>query len=162
MTVETGLSESRSRYERLVLPEVLPVELHVWAPERPSFLARKLPKPVRSTMTRYGLWEEPRPLKPSFHLLQVVEVLTRYGWCKGFDFSPTGRMCIRGAQEFLEAAGHVSKVGRAKSVNYMQSALSWSGVDKEFWLWNDEPTNTFEGVAAVLSAASDMARKNGD
>ncbi|MEK8141604.1 hypothetical protein NKH18_00445 [Streptomyces sp. M10(2022)] len=47
-----------------------------------------IPKGIRSAMADLGLWQEPRPLKPSFHLVQVIEVLTRYGWCQSFDFSP--------------------------------------------------------------------------
>ncbi|MET8661422.1 hypothetical protein ACJBCE_36405 [Streptomyces sp. NBUL23] len=113
-------------------------------------------------MADLGLWQEPRPLKPSFHLTQVIEVLTRYGWCQSFDFSPTGRMCIRGAQTFLESTGHVTGIDREKAVNYLQAQLERQGVTMQFWAWNDLPHNTFRGVGATISAASEMARKNGD
>ncbi|MGW7603190.1 DUF6197 family protein [Streptomyces antimycoticus] len=113
-------------------------------------------------MADLGLWVEPRPLKPSFHLVQVLQVLERYGWCQSFDFSPTGKMCIRGAQTFLESTGHVSSIGRGKAVNYLQSALHSQDVDMKFWAWNDLPHNTFAGVRAMISNASDIAQKNGD
>ncbi|EST18037.1 hypothetical protein M878_46060 (plasmid) [Streptomyces roseochromogenus subsp. oscitans DS 12.976] len=101
-------------------------------------------------------------MKPSYHLIQVIEVLTRYGWCQSFDFSPTGRMCIRGAQTFLESTGHVTAIDRGKAVHYLQDQLAHQGVNMRFWEWNDLPCNTFRGVEATISAASDMARKNGD
>ncbi|WP_331762094.1 hypothetical protein [Streptomyces anulatus] len=143
-------------------PAVIPQALAIWAPEPPTWGQRMIPKGIRSAMADLGLWQEPRPLKPSFHLTQVIEVLTRYGWCQTFDFSPTGRMCIRGAQTFLESTGHVTAIGRGKAVNYLQTQLSRQGVTMRFWEWNDLPHNTFRGVEATISAASDMARKNGD
>ncbi len=143
-------------------PDVIPPALAIWAPDPPTWGQRLLPKAVRAGMAELGLWVEPRPLKPSFHLLQVIQVLERYGWCQTFDFSPTGRMCIRGAQEFLESTGRVSPIGRGKAVNYLQSALYHQGADMKFWAWNDLPHNTFEGVRATISHASDIARKNGE
>ncbi|WP_331735810.1 hypothetical protein OG333_37570 (plasmid) [Streptomyces anulatus] len=143
-------------------PAVIPQALAIWAPEPPTWGQRMIPKGIRSAMADLGLWQEPRPLKPSFHLTQVIEVLTRYGWCQSFDFSPTGRMCIRGAQTFLESTGHVTAIDRGKAVNYLQTQLSRQGVTMRFWEWNDLPNNTFRGVEATISAASDMARKSGD
>ncbi|MFF6844731.1 hypothetical protein ACFY8X_39075 [Streptomyces tanashiensis] len=131
-------------------------------PAPPTWGQRMIPRGIRSAMADLGLWQEPRPLKPSYHLAQVIEVLARYGWCQTCDFSPTGRMCIRGAQTFLESAGHVTPVDREKAVNYLQSQLAVQGVNMAFWQWNDLSTNTFQGVEAMISAASDMARKNGE
>lgn len=143
-------------------PAVIPQALAIWAPDPPTWGQRMIPKAVRSAMADLGLWQEPRPLKPSYHLAQVIEVLTRYGWCQSFDFSPTGRMCIRGAQTFLESTGHVTMIDREKSVYYLQSQLARQGVDMDFWQWNDLSSNTFRGVEAIISAASDLARKNGE
>ncbi|WP_239481915.1 hypothetical protein [Streptomyces sp. CS014] len=143
-------------------PAKIPPALAAWAPDPPTWGQRMIPKGVRSAMSDLGLWQEPRPLKPSFHLTQVIEVLTRYGWCQSFDFSPTGRMCIRGAQSFLESTGHVTAIDREKAVNYLQIQLSRQGVNMRFWEWNDLSHNTFRGVEATISAASDMARMNGD
>ncbi|MFK0202096.1 DUF6197 family protein [Streptomyces lavendulae] len=166
----TGPAPKAGRFPRtttppapaLAPPAVIPPALEIWAPDPPTWGQRLIPKGVRSAMADLGLWQEPRPLKPSFHLVQVIEVLTRYGWCQSFDFSPTGRMCIRGAQTFLESTGHVTTIDRGKAVNYLQSQLARQGMNMRFWEWNDLSSNTFRGVEATISAASDMARKNGD
>lgn len=154
--------ESHTRATVLAPPAVIPPALEIWAPDPPTWGQRLLPKALRAAMADLGLWQEPRPLKPSYHLAQVIEVLHRYGWCKDFDFSPTGRMCIRGAQTFLESTGHVTTVDRDKAVNYLQSQLGRQGVNMPFWGWNDLPHITFKDAEATISAASDMARKNGD
>ncbi|MFD3908863.1 hypothetical protein ACFXOL_20875 [Streptomyces californicus] len=146
----------------LAPPAVIPPPLETWAPDPPTWGQRMIPKKIRSAMADLGLWQEPRPLKPSYHLTQVIEVLTRYGWCQSFDFSPTGRMCIRGAQTFLESTGHVTAIDREKAVNYLQTQLQRQGVNMQFWAWNDLPRNTFRGVEATISAASDLARRNGE
>lgn len=146
----------------LAPPAVIPESLSIWAPDPPTWGQRLIPKALRSGMADLGLWQEPRPLKPSFHLVQVIQVLERYGWCQSFDFSPTGRMCIRGAQTFLQSTGHVSEIGRGKAVNYLQSALRRQGVEMRFWEWNDLSHNTFQGVRATISSASDLARMNGE
>ncbi|GAA2770323.1 hypothetical protein GCM10019017_10190 [Streptomyces showdoensis] len=143
-------------------PHRLHVPLPTLAPDPPTWGQRLIPKGVRSAMADLGLWQEPRPLKPSYHLAQVIEVLTRYGWGQSFDFSPTGRMCIRGAQTFLESTGHVTAIDRGKAVNYLQTQLARQGVEMEFWAWNDLSGNTFQGVEAMISAASGLARKNGE
>lgn len=156
------LQQGPSPSPRLAPPEVIPPALAIWAPDPPTWGQRLIPKMVRAGMADLGLWVEPRPLKPSFHLVQVIQVLERYGWCQSFDFSPTGKMCIRGAQTFLESTGHVSPIGRGKAVNYLQSALHQQDVDMTFWAWNDLSHNTFEGVRAMISHASDIARKNGE
>jgi hypothetical protein len=158
----TNAPSMRPPSPRLAPPVVIPPALAIWAPDPPTWGQRMIPKAVRSAMADLGLWVEPRPLKPSFHLVQVIEVLTRYGWCQSFDFSPTGRMCVRGAQTFLESTGHVTTIDRGKAVNYLQSQLAHQGVNMRFWEWNDLSSNTFRGVEATISAASDMARKNGD
>ena len=47
-------------------------------------------------------------------------------------------------------------------MNYLQTQLARQGVNVRFWEWNDLSSNTFRGVEATISAASDLARKNGD
>lgn len=68
------------------------------APDWPSRWHLLVPAALRNTAAALGLWQNPVPLRPSDHLTQTLAVLERYGWCKSLDFSPTGRMCIRGAQ----------------------------------------------------------------
>ncbi|MFD9249491.1 DUF6197 family protein [Streptomyces bottropensis] len=132
------------------------------APDRPSRLHQLLPRGARNLMAAWGWWQNPTPLIPSDHLAQTLAVLERYGWCRSLDFSPTGRMCIRGAQTFLEYTGHVTPAGRARSVDYMQQTLHEHGVHEPFFAWNDHTDRTFPQVTYLISHAAAAARKNGE
>ncbi|MGV9891718.1 DUF6197 family protein [Streptomyces sp. NPDC003395] len=132
------------------------------APERPSRLHQLLPRSVRQLLADWGWWQNPVPLKPSDHLTQTLAVLERYGWCRSLDFSPTGRMCIRGAQTLLEHTGHVTPHARERAVAYMQQSLQEHGIHMPFFAWNDLPTRTFPQVKHLLTHAATAARKNGE
>lgn len=67
-------------------------------PTAPPWHHRLLPAALRRAMAGLGWWQNPAPQRPSTHLAQVSDVIRTYGWCQSLDFSPTGRMCIRGAQ----------------------------------------------------------------
>ena len=101
------------------------------------------------------------PLLALAHLIQVIEVLTRYGWCQSFDFSPPDACALGVPRLFLESTGHVTTIDRGKAANYLQTQLSRQGVNMRFWEWNDLSHITFRGVEATGYAASDLARKNG-
>lgn len=132
------------------------------APAYPSLAHRLLPKAVRRTLVSLGMWQDPTPLKPSAHLLQVHQVLTHYGWAQSLDFSPTGRMCIRGAQQFLETTGHVTPHDRERAVDYMQQTLQEHGVHLPFFAWNDLPGRPFQAVERLLNDSATAARTNGE
>jgi hypothetical protein len=113
-------------------------------------------------MAAWGWWQNPTPLIPSDHLTQTLAVLERYGWCRSLDFSPTGRMCIRGAQTFLECTGHVTPAARARSVDYMQQTLHEHGIHTPFFAWNDYTDRTFPQVTYLITQSAAAARKNGE
>ncbi|MER6092431.1 DUF6197 family protein [Streptomyces bluensis] len=132
------------------------------APEYPSRLHQLIPRGARNLMAAWGWWQNPTPLKPSDHLAQTLAVLDRYGWCRSLDFSPTGRMCIRGAQTFLEHTGHVTPAARARAVDYMQQTLQEHGIHEPFFAWNDPPERTFPEVKTLITQSIAAARKNGE
>lgn len=132
------------------------------APEWPSRLHLLIPRSVRQLLADWGWWQNPIPLRPSDHLTQTLAVLERYGWAKSLDFSPTGRMCIRGAQTLLEHTGHVTPAARERAVAYMQQTLQEHGIHMPFFAWNDLPTRTFPQVKHLLTHAATTARKNGE
>lgn len=132
------------------------------APDLPSLTHRLLPRSIRNSMAALGWWQNPIPQPPSAHLEQTLAVLGRYGWCRSLDFSPTGRMCIRGAQTLLEHTGHVTPAGRARAVDYMQQTLAEAGVHTPFFAWNDYTGRTFVQVNALITRSADAARKNGE
>jgi hypothetical protein len=113
-------------------------------------------------MEALGWWQNPTPQPPSTHLAQVLAALEKYGWCKSLDVSPTGRMCIRGAQTMLQRAGHVTEHDRAKAVHYLQLSLHEIGVEQPFFHWNDFPERTFPQVQQRLNRAIHLARTNGE
>ncbi|MEU9578811.1 DUF6197 family protein [Streptomyces chilikensis] len=123
---------------------------------------RLIPKTVRDLMAGLGWWQNPEPQRPSVHLLQVKDALTRYGWTKSLDYSPAGGMCIRGAQNLLEHTGHVTAHGRGRAEHHMQTVLTKNGIDMPFYAWNDLPTTTFPHVTNLLVSASYLARANGE
>lgn len=139
-----------------VLPEAPP------APDWPTWGQRLMPQSLRHTLTALGMWDDPTPQPPSLHLQQTLNVLHRYGWCKSLDFSPTGRLCIRGAQSLLEKTGHVTPDSRARSVQHMQHVLSAAGIDLDFFAWNDLPSTTPQHIETLLTKASHRARANGE
>ncbi|CQR59280.1 DUF6197 family protein [Streptomyces leeuwenhoekii] len=141
-------------------PDPLPVPPA--APDRPSRLHQLIPRSARNLMAAWGWWQNPTPLPPSAHLDQTLAVLERYGWCRSLDFSPTGRMCIRGAQTFLEYTGHVTPHARARAVHYMQHSLWADGINMPFYAWNDLPTRTFPQVQTLITVSAATARKNGE
>ncbi|MFM9780452.1 DUF6197 family protein [Streptomyces scabiei] len=132
------------------------------APDRPSRLHQLIPRSVRDLMADWGWWQNPTPLKPSDHLAQTLAVLERYGWCRSLDFSPTGRMCIRGAQTFLEYTGHVTPDARARAVAYLQQTLHEHGVHEPFHAWNDHTDRTFPQVTRLITTSITSARANGE
>jgi hypothetical protein len=113
-------------------------------------------------MASLGWWQNPVPLGPSAHLEQTIAVLERYGWGKSLDFSPTGRMCIRGAQTLLEYTGHVTSAARHRAVAYMQHTLAQDGTDMPFFAWNDLPERTWPQVENLLVTAASCARTRGE
>jgi hypothetical protein len=113
-------------------------------------------------MAGLGWWQDPVPQKPSVHLNQVREALTRYGWCTSLDVAPTGRMCIRGAQSMLERHGHVTPAARARAEHYMQQTLHRDGIHMPLFAWNDLPERTFPEVENLLVTAAYQARANGE
>jgi len=131
-------------------------------PAAPSWSERLLPRPVRELLADLGWWTNPTPQPPSRHLLQVRDTLTRYGWCQTADLSPTGRMCIRGAQHLLERTGHVTPTARTRAVGYLEQVLRTDGVQMSFFAWNDLPDNTPDTVIRVLDQAANLAARNGD
>ncbi|MDX3532593.1 hypothetical protein P1P75_40930 [Streptomyces sp. ID05-39B] len=138
-------------------PLVLPV-----APDYPSRLHLLIPAGVRNLLADWGWWQNPIPLIPSDHLTQTLAVLERYGWARSLDFSPTGRMCIRGAQTLLETTGHVTPASRARAVDYMQQTLQEHGVHEQFHAWNDHTERTFPQVSHLITLSAHTARKNGE
>src|SRR5687768_668011 len=93
-------------------------------PDTPPWSHRLLPATVREALASLGWWTNPVPQKPSGHLHQVLAVLEKYGWCQSLDTTPTGRLCIRGAQNLLQKTGHVTPEARETAVAYMQQALA--------------------------------------
>ncbi|MFD7867333.1 hypothetical protein [Streptomyces sp. NPDC059783] len=132
------------------------------APNWPGWGQRLLPAPIRGLLVDLGMWQDPTPLPPSQHLAQVQAVLTRYGWCRSLDYSPTGRMCIRGAQNLLEKTGHVTPQARARAVDHMQTVLHRHGITMPFHAWNDLPDQQFSNIHAFLTRAAYTARANGE
>lgn len=132
------------------------------APDWPTWTTRILPTPLRALLVDLGMWQDPTPLPPSQHLKQTLAVLTRYGWCRSLDYSPTGGMCIRGAQNLLEKTGHVTPQARDRAVHYMQQTLRQAGITMQYFAWNDLPDQQFSSVETLLTTASRTARKNGE
>ncbi|MFD8469088.1 hypothetical protein ACFV10_28770 [Streptomyces cyaneofuscatus] len=132
------------------------------APEWPTWGQRILPAPIRGLLVDLGMWQDPTPLPPSGHLTQTLAVLDRYGWCRSLDYSPTGRMCIRGAQNLLEKTGHVTPHARARAVDHMQTVLARHGVTMPFHAWNDLSDQQFSNIQTFLTRAAYTARANGE
>jgi hypothetical protein len=132
------------------------------APDWPTRWHLLVPRGVRNLAEAWGLWQNPTPLIPSDHLAQTLAVLERYGWARSLDFSPTGRMCIRGAQTLLEHTGHVTPAARARAVDYMQQTLREHGVHEPFHAWNDHTGRTFPQVSHLITLSANAARKNGE
>ncbi|WP_369211777.1 DUF6197 family protein, partial [Streptomyces flavofungini] len=128
----------------------------------PSWSHRLLPRSVRAVLADLGWWQDPAPQRPSAHLEQVLAVLRRYGWAQSVDVSPTGRMCIRGAQTLLVRTGHATEQSRDRAVQYMQQALHAAGVHMEFFAWNDLPGQEFAAVETLLISAARSAQENGE
>ncbi|MEW2402147.1 hypothetical protein [Streptomyces sp. NPDC046862] len=132
------------------------------SPQAPSWHHRLLPKSVREAMAGLGWWQNPVPQKPSQHLEQTLAVIRRYGWCQSLDFSPTGRVCIRGAQGVLEKTGHVTPTSRERAVAYMQQILTEDGVHMQFFAFNDLPDQDLPTIENLLVKAAYRARANGE
>lgn len=131
-------------------------------PEPPPWGHRFVPARVRELLANLGWWANPAPQPPSTHLEQTLAVIEKYGWCQSLDTSPTGRLCIRGAQNLLEKTGHTTPHAREKAVAYMQQALHQAGVTMQFFTWNDLPDQHLSAVQALIRRAADLARANGE
>ena len=143
-------------------PAPAPLPVPPTAPDWPTRWHLLIPARVRNQLEALGFWQNPTPLIPSDHLTQVAAVLTRYGWGRSLDFSPTGRMCIRGAQTLLERTGHVTPAARARAVDYMQQSLQEHGYHQPFFAWNDHHDRTVQHVNNLLTHAANAARTNGE
>ncbi|WP_422132294.1 DUF6197 family protein [Streptomyces misionensis] len=128
----------------------------------PPWSHRLLPAALRNAMEALGWWQSPAPQPPSIHLAQTLETLRTYGWCKSLDVSPTGRMCIRGAQTLLQRHGHVTEDTRARAIHYLQLSLNEIGIQMPFFAWNDLPNTPFTAVEQRLTRAAHLARTNGE
>lgn len=143
-------------------PAPAPLPVPTTAPDWPSRWHLLIPATLRNQAAALGLWQNPTPLIPSDHLTQTLAVLDRYGWARSLDFSPTGRMCIRGAQTFLQHTGHVTPAARNRAVDYMQQTLREHGVHEPFFAWNDHTNRTFPQVKHLITQSARSARKNGE
>jgi hypothetical protein len=143
-------------------PAAVPARPAPVAPDWPTRWHLLVPRSIRNTAEAWGLWQNPTPLIPSDHLAQTLAVLQRYGWARTLDFSPTGRMCIRGAQTLLEHTGHVTPTSRARAVDYMQQTLREHGAHEPFHAWNDHTDRTFPQVSYLITRSAHAARKNGE
>ncbi|MEW2393050.1 hypothetical protein AB0933_32285 [Streptomyces venezuelae] len=121
-----------------------------------------MPATVRNALAGLGMWHNPTPQPPSVHLLQTLAVIQHYGNCKSLDFSPTGRVCIRGAQTLLIKTGYATEHTRDQAVSYMQQVLHAAGIDMQFFAWHDLPGTTPEGVHTLMTKAAHRARANGE
>lgn len=130
--------------------------------ETPRWSHRFLPPVIRGLLADLGLWQDPAPQPPSAHLEQTLAVLKKFGWCQSLDVTPTGRLCIRGAQNVLEKTGHTTPAAREKAVGYMQQALAEAGISMQFFAWNDLPDQQFSAVQTLLTRAARLARENGE
>lgn len=130
--------------------------------EPPARWHHLVPTPLRNLLADWGWWQNPVPLKPSQHLMQVIDVLEQYGWCQSLDYSPTGRMCIRGAQKFLLHTGNVTPAAVRQAVAYMQQTLHENGFHQPFFAWNDLDERTLDEVKALITAAARTAHANGE
>lgn len=145
-----------------------PPATHQPAPLAPVALERTprwhqlVPAGARNLLATWGWWQNPVPLKASQHLMQVIDVLEQYGWCQSLDFSPTGRMCIRGAQKFLLTTGHVTPHAVKQAVAYMQQTLHENGFHQPFFAWNDLDERTLDEVKQLITAAARTAHANGE
>lgn len=145
-----------------------PPATHQPAPLAPVALERTprwhqlVPAGARNLLATWGWWQNPVPLKTSQHLMQVIDVLEQYGWCQSLDFSPTGRMCIRGAQKFLLTTGHVTPHAVKQAVAYMQQTLHENGFHQPFFAWNDLDERTLDEVKQLIHAAASTAHANGE
>lgn len=142
--------------------QLQPVQAPPGLLDPPPWSHRILPPVVRNGLETLGWWQNPAPQPPSVHLAQTLETLRTYGWCKSLDVSPTGRMCIRGAQTLLQRHGHITEDTRARAVHYLQLSLKEIGVDQPFFAWNDLPQTTFADVERRMNRAIHLARSNGD
>ncbi|MEU9014265.1 hypothetical protein AB0D12_31750 [Streptomyces sp. NPDC048479] len=131
-------------------------------PGTPPWHHRFLPATVRGLMADLGWWNNPVPQSPSNHLMQTLAVLETRGWAQSLDVTPTGRLCIRGAQKLLEKTGHVTPAGRERAVHYMQQTLNSAGVTMQFFAWNDLPDQQFSAVQTLLTRSAYAARANGE
>lgn len=143
-------------------PAPAPLPVPTAAPDWPTRWHLLIPGRVRNQLEALGLWQNPVPLIPSDHLTQTLAVLERYGWARSLDFSPTGRMCIRGAQTLLERTGHVTPTSRARAVDYMQQTLQEHGYHQPFFAWNDHTERTFPHVKNLITHSARAARSNGE
>ncbi|MFG2276688.1 hypothetical protein ACGFNY_43890 [Streptomyces chartreusis] len=143
-------------------PAPAPLPVPTAAPDWPSRWHLIIPASFRNQMAALGLWQNPVPLIPSDHLTQTLHVLERYGWARSLDFSPTGRMCIRGAQTLLERTGHVTPQARARAVDYMQQTLQEHGHHQPFFHWNDFQGREFQHVKNLITTSAHAARSNGE
>lgn len=160
-TALPSAAPARTAPTRPIRP-VAPVQVPAGLLDPPPWSHRILPRALRDVMETLGWWTNPTPQPPSVHLAQTLEALRHYGWCKSLDVSPTGRMCIRGAQTMLHRAGHVTPEARARAVHYLQLSLQEIGVDMPFFAWNDLPNTPFADVERRLNRAVYLARQNGE
>jgi hypothetical protein len=163
---ETETAVQPSSIPRAVPPHVPPAHprptLGPVAYQPPARWHQLLPGRLRNLMADWGWWQNPVPLRPSQHLMQVIDVLEQYGWCQSLDYSPTGRMCIRGAQKFLLHTGHATPAAVKQAVAYMQQTLHEHGFHQPFFAWNDLEERDFQQVKALITAAAQTAHANGE
>lgn len=131
-------------------------------PPIPTWTERLTPRTIRNTLAHLGLYDLPTPQPPSIHLMQTLAVIQRYGHCKSLAVSPTGKVCIHGAQGVLQNAGYVTPQARHQAIKYMEAVLTTWGVRMQFFAFNDLPETPLEDLHTLLTSASHRARANGD
>lgn len=143
-------------------PPAAPARVLPDVPPPPTWGERLMPASLRNALAGLGMWHNPTPQPPSIHLLQTLAVIDHYGNCKSMSVSPTGKVCIRGAQALLLKAGYVTEPDRDQAVRYMQEVLHSAGIQMQFFAWHDLPGTTPEGIHTLMTKAAHRARANGE
>lgn len=126
--------------------------------EPPSKLLRILPDWIMAFPLLRQFHAAGRQIGVAEHLELTALVIEKHGWARGALRTPSGRVCMLGAQRILYRLGYGDENTAQAAGTQIQNELVRRGVTEPFHSWNDMIGRTENEVLGVIRAAAAHVR----
>ncbi|MFC8009139.1 DUF6197 family protein [Streptomyces cinereoruber] len=100
-----------------------------------------------------------RQITVAEHLELTALVIERFGWAQRTLRTPSGRICMLGAQAVLYRLGYGDEQTAEEAGRRIQGVLGRRGISAPYWAWQDGPERAEVEVLHLLREAANTTRE---